>query len=66
MDSEIDKLIQFISIKELLQQWKGYIIVPVYVKGDKTERKIVNMFHNTYLSLSVLSLHIDEIIRNIN
>jgi hypothetical protein len=66
MDSEIDKLIQFIYIKKLLQQWKSYIIVPVYIKGDKTERKIVKMFHSTHLSLSVLSLHIDEIIRNMN
>jgi hypothetical protein len=35
--SEIHKIINFIWNKEeLLDQWKGSIIVPIYKKGDKT------------------------------
>jgi hypothetical protein len=36
--SEIHKLMNSIwSTEELHEQWKEYIIVPIYKKGDKTE-----------------------------
>jgi hypothetical protein len=44
--SEIQHFIRSIWNKELPQQWKESVIVPIYKKGDKT---------NTYRGISLLS-----------
>jgi hypothetical protein len=46
--SEIHKLICFIWNKELPQQWKESIIVPIHKKGDMTDC-------NNYRIISLLS-----------
>jgi hypothetical protein len=47
--SDFHKLINFIwNKKELPEQWKLPIIVPIYKKGDKTE-------YNNYRGISLLS-----------
>jgi hypothetical protein len=49
VEGEIHKLINFIWNKEELpDQWKEYIIVPIYKKGNKTG-------HGNYCEISVLS-----------
>jgi hypothetical protein len=49
--SVIYKLITSVwNMKELPDQWKDSIIIPVYKKGDKTDC-------NSYCGISLLSLH---------
>jgi hypothetical protein len=68
--SEIHKLINRIWNKEELpDQWKEYIIVPIYKKGDKTDCSNyhgISPLSTSYkilstIVLSRLSPHIDEI-----
>jgi hypothetical protein len=45
---EIQKLINYIwNREELPQQWKEYVIIPIYKKGDKT-------YHSNYKGISLL------------
>jgi hypothetical protein len=70
---EIHKLINSIwNIKELHEEWKEFIIVPVYKKADKTDcgnYKGMSLLSNTYkisfsILLSMLTLYEEEIIED--
>jgi hypothetical protein len=51
ISSEINKLINSIWNKEeMLEEWKELIILPIYMKGDKTDC-------SNYTDISVLQLH---------
>jgi hypothetical protein len=54
--SKIHKLINYIWNKEELpDQWKEFIIVPVYKKGDKTDRSNIAGYHCYQRSYNILS-----------
>jgi hypothetical protein len=71
--SEIHKLVNFIwNKKELPDQWKGSIIVPIYKKGNKTDCSNhcgISLLSTLYKILfnilpSKLSPYVDEIIED--